>query len=365
MAELVIHIKRIKENITYLSDYFDAKNIEWSLVTKVFSGDQIFLKKLLTPDTIQKINSVGDSRLTSLRNLREVNPNMKTIYIKPPAQIYSEDIVKYADISLNTSLSTIKALNKAAKAQGKRHEIIIMIEMGELREGVNREEVIDFYKKVFNLSNIDVVGIGSNLGCMYGVEPTYDKLLQLYLYKELISARFNKELKLISGGTSITLPLIEKGFVPEGINHYRVGEAVFFGVSPLDNKPFKDLHTETFEFYANIIELEEKKLVPDGVINNANIGHTTEFNKENRSETSYKAILDFGLLDVDKSDIEVEEEGVSFVGITSDMIVINLGNNKTKSGEKRYSVGDKIKFKPSYMAVARLLNSKFIEKLYV
>lgn len=365
MAELVIHIERIKENIKYLSDYFESNDIEWSLVTKVFSGDKTFLKHLLTSDVIEKINSVGDSRLTSLRNLREVNPNLRTIYIKPPAEVYSHDVVKYADISLNSSFSTIKALNEAAKEEGKIHQIIIMIEMGELREGVNREEVINFYKKVFQMTHIEVVGIGSNLGCMYGVEPSYDKLLQLLLYKELISARFKKELKLISGGTSITLPLIEKASVPKGINHFRVGEAVFFGISPLDNKAFKNLNTETFEFYANIIELEEKKVVPDGVISEANIGQTSNFKEEGSVETSYKAILDFGMLDVDKADIEfIEEKGLSFVGITSDMIVIDVGNNKTESGQKKYRVGDKIKFKPSYMAVARLLNSKFIEKIY-
>ncbi|WP_407267596.1 hypothetical protein [Tenacibaculum maritimum] len=209
-----------------------------------------------------------------------------------------------------------------------------------------------------------MIGIGSNLGCMYGVEPSYDKLLQLSLYKELISAKFNKELKFISGGTSITLPLIENKVIPKDINHFRIGEAVFFGISPLQGTQFKDLNTNTFEFYANIIELKEKHIVPDGIISEANVGHTVGYDEDNITETSYKAILDFGLLDVDKNDIEVEDENISFVGITSDMLVIDVGTNKTKSGSIKYKVGDRIKFKPNYMAVARLLNSKFIDKSY-
>lgn len=253
MAELIIHSDKIKENIKYLSSYFDSHNIEWSLITKVFSGDKTFLKKILTKEVIENINSVGDSRLTSLRNLREVNPDLRTIYIKPPAEIYADDVVKYANISLNTSLSTIKALNESAKKRNLIHKIIIMIELGELREGVNREEIIEFYESVFNLTNIEVIGIGSNLGCMYGVEPTYDKLMQLSLYKELISAKFKRDLKFVSGGTSITLPLVENEIIPKDINHFRIGEAVFFGNSPLDGKPFKNLHSNTFEFYANII----------------------------------------------------------------------------------------------------------------
>ncbi|MFD1551109.1 alanine/ornithine racemase family PLP-dependent enzyme [Putridiphycobacter roseus] len=364
MAELIIHVNKIKDNIKSLSNFFAENGIKWSLVTKVFSGDKEFLKNVLTEEVIANISSVGDSRLTSLKNLKAVNPNIKTIYIKPPAKIYAADLVKYADISLNSSYSTILAINKAAEKANKIHQIIIMIELGELREGVQRADIMDFYQKVFNLSNIEVIGIGSNLGCMYGVEPTYDKLLQLSLYKELISARFSKELQLLSGGTSITLPLVENNVIPKDINHFRIGEAAFFGVSPYDNKQFKDLNIDTFEFSANIIELEEKKLIPDGIISDANIGHTAVYEQNDLGELSFKAILDFGMLDVDKNDIEPVDKSITFVGITSDMLVIDLGKNKTDNGKVKYKVGDKIQFTPNYMAVARLLNSKFIDKKY-
>lgn len=365
MAELIIQTQKIKDNITYLSEYFSEHNIHWSLITKVFSGDKEFLKNVLTDDVIEKIDAVGDSRLTSLKNLKEVNPKMRTIYIKPPAKIYADEVVKYADISLNSSFTTIKALNEAAKNAGKIHQIIIMIELGELREGVKKTDIMAFYEKVFEFSNIEVIGIGSNLGCMYGVEPSYDKLLQLALYKELISEKFNKNLKFISGGTSITLPLIENKTIPKEINHFRVGEAVFFGISPLDNKKFKGLNTDTFEFTANIIELEEKKIVPEGVISDANVGHTADYDVEDVDETTVKAILDFGMLDVDKKDIDAQDADIDFVGITSDMLVIDLGENLTKDGKQKYNIGDKIRFTPNYMAVARLLNSKFIDKRFV
>jgi|TARA_B110000879_G_scaffold80551_1_gene111826 predicted amino acid racemase len=364
MAELLISTKKIQNNIKYLSDYFQSNNIHWSLVTKVFSGDKEFLKHVLTDDIIKKIDSVGDSRLTSLKNLKEVNPGMRTIYIKPPAKMYADDIIKYADISLNSSFTTIIALNNSAKKLNKIHQIIIMVELGELREGIKRTELISFYEKVFKLSNIDIIGIGSNLGCMYGVEPSYDKLLQLSLYKELISAKFNKNLKYVSGGTSITLPLIENNSVPKDINHFRIGEAIFFGVSPLDNKQFKELSIDAFEFTANIIELEEKKIIPDGIISDGNIGHSADFDMQDITVTTTKAILDFGLLDVDQKDIEFIDESLQYVGITSDMLVIDIGKNKTKDGSQKYKIGDKIRFKPNYMAVARLLNSKFIDKKY-
>lgn len=365
MAELKIKIDDIKGNIKNLSGYFSKHDIQWSLITKVFSGDKEFLRQLLSPDVVKCLHSVGDSRLTSLKNLKEVNPEMRTIYIKPPAVVYAEDVVKYADVSLNSSLETIMALNTEAEKQKKIHQVIIMVELGELREGVDRDKIIHFYKKIFNLPHIEVIGLGSNLGCMYGVEPTFDKLLQLVLYKQLIECKYNVKLELISGGSSITLPLISQGNIPKDLNHFRIGEAAFFGTSPLENKQFLDLNTDAFSFHANIIELEKKGIVPDGVISEASIGHASEYSESDMKTITYKAILDFGLLDADFKELDCKDKEISFVGTTSDMTVYNLGDNKTKDGKRKYNVGDSICFRPSYMGVARLLNSKFIEKIFV
>ncbi len=367
MAELIIQIEKIKANIGKLNRYFEANNLAWSLITKVFSGDPEIMARLLTDELTSKIHSIGDSRLTSLKNIKAINPNLRTIYIKPPAAMYAEEVVAYADVSLNSSVATIEALNTAAAKAGKIHEVIIMIELGELREGILRDDILAFYETVFQLPNIRVTGIGSNLGCMYGVEPTYDKLLQLSLYKNLIALKFNKALKLLSGGTSITLPLHQQGKVPREINHFRIGESAFFGTSPLDGSHFLDLHTDTFRFRANIIELEEKELVPDGIIGDANIGHTRELNGQPQTGTTWKAILDFGLIDVDQANLVLDKgtSGIEFVGITSDMTVIDLGKNTQDGETPRYRVGDQIEFIPNYMGVVRLLNSKFIDKRFV
>ncbi|HNQ69159.1 MAG TPA: alanine racemase [Bacteroidales bacterium] len=365
MALLRINTNKVISNINQISSFMAQNNKEWSLITKVFSGDLSLLERILTPEVIKNLHSVGDSRLSSIKNLKKLNPEMITIYIKPPALVYVDEVVNYADISLNSSYKTIFELDKAAARQNKVHKIIIMIELGELREGVKRDELLKFYENVFNLNNIEVIGLGSNLGCMYGVEPTYDKLLQLCLYKELIQAKFNRNLPIISGGSSITLPLVGSNAVPTDMNHFRIGEAAFFGTSPLDNKQFMDLYTDAFIFEANIIELYEKELLPDGVISEANVGHTAKIEETDFNATTTKAILDFGLLDVDKGDIEPFDKNVNFVGITSDMMVVDLGDNIDSNGKKKYSVGGKLKFKPSYMGVARLLNSNFIDHEYV
>ncbi|OFY04724.1 MAG: hypothetical protein A2W93_04925 [Bacteroidetes bacterium GWF2_43_63] len=365
MAELNINIDRIAGNIISISNFLAKANITWSLVTKVLSGERELLEHILTRERMQGIHSFGDSRISSLRNIKDVCSEAITVYIKPPATAYAEDVVRYADISLNSSLRTIVKLNDFAKKMKRRHQVVIMVELGELREGVLRDNLVDFYNRVFNLDNIEVIGLGANLGCMYGVEPTYDKLLQLSLYKQVLELRFNRNLPILSGGSSITLPLVDAGKMPADINHLRIGEAAFFGTSPLNNELFRDLDGRTFEYYANIIELAEKDMVPDGIISDGNVGHTIEFDSARRGRKTIKAILDFGLIDVDLSSLKALDKTVKFVGITSDMTVVDVGSNRAKNGSKKYHVGDTILFKPDYMGVARLLNSRFTGKRIV
>lgn len=355
MATLKVDTKIIISNIKKLDKILKSKNIQWSLITKMAMGDKIILEKLLSDNCLKNLHSIGDARLSNLKTIKRINPNIETIYIKPPALKYAKQVVEYADISLNSSSSTIIELNKAAKSLGKIHKVIVMIELGELREGVLRDKVLSFYEKLFNLEHISIIGLGTNLGCMYGIEPTYDKLIQLSLYKMLLEMKFEKKIPLVSGGSSITLPVLSKKF-PKEINHFRVGETAFHGINLQDGRRFRNLSTDAFDFSGEIIELEKKENVPDGVIGEAGIGHAAEFD-ENNIKFSYKAIVDFGSIDAEVNDLTISDPTVKFVGTTSDMTVFDLGTNRNT-----YKVGDLLHFKPNYMATARLMNSKYITK---
>jgi ornithine racemase len=361
MATLTINTSRIKENISKLSSFLKEKNVEWSLVVKILGGNKLVLERLISDESIKQVHSIGDSRISNLRTIKEIKPDIVTMYIKPPAPILAKKIIQYADISLNSSFTTIEALNREAERVGKTHRIVIMIELGELREGILRDNVLSFYEKIFELKNINVEGLGTNLGCMYGVEPTYDKMVQLSLYRMLIEEKFKRKLNIVSAGSSITLPLIMKNRLPDGINHFRIGETAFLGVSIMDNKKFKNLSTNAFDFSAEILELEEKEMVPDGNLTDAGVGITAEdFQEKQETEInkkSYRAIVDFGEIDVEASNILPKDENIKFVGTTSDMTVYDIGDKKGK-----FSVGRQIHFKPNYMAVARLMNTKYVTK---
>ena len=353
MAFVTLDLKKLKLNFDYLNTLFKKNNIEWSIVAKLLSGNKEYLTELLKFD----INQISDSRVSNLKVIKSINPKIKTIYIKPPAKRSISSIVKYADVSMNTEIETIKLLSDEAKKQGKIHEIIIMIELGELREGVLGEDFIDFYENVFKLKNIEVIGIGTNLSCLYGVLPNHDKLIQLSLYEQLIEAKFNRQIPYVSGGSSVTIPLIFQNLLPKGINHFRVGESLFLGTDVYNNTKFKKMHSDVFMLYSEIIELIEKPVVPMGELGTNVEGESIEFDQTNIGETSNRAIIDLGLLDVETDHLELVDKSLKITGASSDMIVIDLDENK-----KKYKVGDLIEFKLDYMGTLRIMNSKYIEK---
>ncbi len=353
MASIVLDSKKLRANFNYLNKLFAKHDIKWSVVSKMLCGNRLFIRELIRLG----IKQVCDSRISNLRAVKTLAPEIETIYIKPPPKTQISAVVRYADISFNTEYETIRMLSKEATNQGKVHKIIIMIELGELREGVMRDDVMDFYAGVFESPSIEVVGIGTNLSCLYGVLPNHDKLIQLSLYKQLIEVKFNKKIPYVSGGSSVTIPLIDQKLLPTGINHFRVGETLYLGTDVYNNITYKKMHRDVFTLYAEIIELIEKPLVPMGEMGTNVDGQTFDFSDGEIGKTSYRAILDIGLLDVEESHIEPADPTQRFVGASSDMLVIDLGQNK-----KNYKVGDTLRFQLDYMGTLRIINSRYIEK---
>jgi ornithine racemase len=353
MAVIILDSKKLKANYDHLDKLFRRNNIQWSVVSKMLSGNRLFVKELIKLG----VKQICDSRVSNLRAIKGQDPDIETIYIKPPPKSQIQGVVRYADISFNTQLETIRLLSKEASNQGKIHKVIIMIELGELREGVMRDDVMDFYEKVFTLPSIQVIGVGTNLSCLYGVLPNHDKLIQLSLYKELIEAKFNKKIPYVSGGSSVTIPLIDQKLLPKGINHFRVGETLYLGTDVYNNITYKKMHRDVFTLFAEIIELIEKPVVPMGEMGTNLEGESFEFDEKEIGKTSWRAIIDLGLLDVEENHITPADTSMSFVGASSDMLVVDLGENPN-----RHKVGDKLEFHLDYMGALRVINSRYIDK---
>lgn len=248
-------------------------------------------------------------------------------------------------------------LSDEAVSQDTIHKVIIMIEMGDLREGVMRDDLINFYEKVFKLPGIRVVGLGTNLNCLHGVMPDGDKLIQLALYKQIIELRFKKSIPLVSGGTTVTIPLLLRDQLPKGVNHFRVGEALFFGKDLFTDGVIDGMSDQVMELYTQIIELSEKPLVPTGDFGANPQGKTAEVNKDDYGKTAYRAIVDIGVLDIQPDYLIPVNENITITDASSDMLILDVGSNP-----QNYKVGDMIRFKLKYMGALGLMSSDYIEK---
>ena len=151
---------------------------------------------------------IGDS---NLENLKKMQTNKKKLYLRISGLSELEDVINFSDVSLQSELKVIKELNQYAKRKELIHEIILMFDLGDLREGIYyTDDYLKIVKEILSLDNIRLLGIGVNLTCYGGVIPTVDVLERLKIIKEKIEEKFAYPLKIISGGNSSSLYLLDK-----------------------------------------------------------------------------------------------------------------------------------------------------------
>lgn len=356
MAQIILNRSKLKHNFEFLKKLLDENGVEWGVVSKLLCGNKMFIQELISLG----IKELHDSRISNLKTIKKLDPTVQTVYIKPPPRNTIKSLVKYADVSFNTDYQTLELISAEAVRQEKLHKAIIMVEMGDLREGVLGENLLDFYEKVFRLPNLEIIGLGTNLNCLYGVMPTHDKLVQLSLYRQILELHFKRKIRWISGGSSVTIPLLFKKQVPKGVNHFRVGETLFFGANLFTGKTIKGMKNDVITTHAEIIELQEKPIVPEGLLQENPSGESYEIDPKDYGKTSTRALLDIGLLEISPEFLIPIDRSIKIVGASSDILVVDLGGNP-----KRYKVGQNLKFRLKYMGALGLFNSNYVNKKIV
>ncbi|NLB33910.1 MAG: alanine/ornithine racemase family PLP-dependent enzyme, partial [Tissierellia bacterium] len=223
---LVIDLKKIKNNLDKITELVKGSNCSLMIVTKGYCADLEIYKILENSN----IDYLADSRI---QNLKEYEGTSKErVLLRLPMNSEVDEVVKHSDISLNSEMKTIRNLNEAALKQNKKHKILLMIDLGDLREGIffrNEEEIYTTVEEILQLKNIDLFGLGVNLTCYGAVIPKRDNLSVLVEIAEKIEHKYNIKLNMISGGNSSSVYLIDKKELPEGINKLRVDEASLLG----------------------------------------------------------------------------------------------------------------------------------------
>lgn len=345
---LDIDCGKIYHNAQFLINQLSLKNISVTPVTKAFLGHPVIAQVLVDAGATM----LADSRIENLQQMTESGISIPKMLIRTPMLSEVTAVIKYSDMSLNSEVEVIQRLSHVAEQQNCRHDIIVMVELGDLREGVMPNRVIDFIREIISLPNITLKGIGANLACRYGVSPDNQNMKVLSDLADGIEATFGIGLEIISGGNSASVNWALKTGLTR-VNNLRIGEAIFLGCEPLEYENIKGLHTDAISLTAEVIESKIKPTLPWG-----NRGLNAFGEKESvqdRGSVS-QAILSLGRQDICVSGLKVPD-GIKITSSTSDHLVI-------ESSQKPLLIGETVTFGLDYSALLSSMSSRYIYKYF-
>lgn len=347
--KIKIDLNKIKANCKIVVDQCEEKGISVTAIMKSFCARPEIAEALVESG----VKYLGDARLENLKRVSHIN--IEKILIRIPSKSAAKDVIKYSDISLNSELEVIKLLNQYAAEENKIHKIVLMVELGDLREGILEEDILDVVKEVQKLKNIKLFGIGVNLTCYGGVIPTPKNLGKLIEINEKIKMETGIELEMISGGNSSSYYLVQNGKLPIGINNLRMGETIVFGTESAYGERIKGTHNDVFTVEAEIIESKVKNSIPEGEIGFDAFGNKPVFEDLGKIK---RAILSIGRQDTEFSGMIPLDENIQCLGCSSDHFILNVTGTD-------YKIGDIVKFRLNYSALLKLMTSEYVNKEYI
>ncbi|HHW18344.1 MAG TPA: alanine/ornithine racemase family PLP-dependent enzyme [Firmicutes bacterium] len=301
--------------------------------------------------------AIGDSRIGNLRRLRESGYRGETILLRAPSPSSCHEAVVYADVSLNSDPATVRMLGEAALKMGKRHKVILMVDLGDLREGVLAEDAPCVAKEMADLPGIDLIGIGTNLACYGGVIPTREKMEALLRVKYEIERSIGRPLERVSGGNSANMLMVLSGQMPPGVTELRIGESILLGTEAVGRTPIPGCFQDAFVIKAEVIEVLKKPSKPFGEIGQDAFGNVPVFEDMG---IRTRAICAIGRQDIDPGSLFPLEKGVRILGASSDHLICDV-----EEAEPLPEPGSILEFRPGYGSLLRAFTSPFVEKVVI
>ena len=347
--KLIIHTDRLLHNMQTLVNAAHAQGVQLALVSKVVCAH---------PAVIDCINASGCDMLADSRieNLNRADTTLPKLLLRIGDPHEADAIVSASDVSLESERDTILALQAAAQRQNKRHKVILMIDLGDLREGVffrDWDAILSVAETVKSCQNLELFGTGTNLTCYGSVLPDEQNLGTLVAITERLRRELQLPIPLISGGNSTSLSLLLDGRLPKGINHLRLGESVMCGVIPGHYTKIPGCCQDVFELCATLVELKEKPSYPIGTLSRNAFGETVQYTDKG---PMLRGIAAIGRQDVRVDGITPTDPNMEILGASSDHLLLDLTNTNG------YRVGDTVTFGLDYGALLAASTSAYIKK---
>lgn len=353
-----VNLSHLKENVENIVNLCKERGIEIAGVTKGVTG-LVECAKMFEEGGCSMLAS---SRLEQIEDAIDYGIKLPNMLLRVPMISEIPEVVRLTDISLNSELSVLEALNEEAGLQSKVHEVILMADLGDLREGFwDKDEMLQVALDVENkMDNLVLAGVGTNLGCYGSVLATKDKLDELVEIAEKIEDLIGHKLKYISGGATSSLMRVIDGDIPERINLLRCGEGillardldVFYGY----NMDF--MHQDVYLLKAEIIEVKDKPTHPVGELAVDAFGKTPEYVDRGIRK---RALIGIGKVDYGSfEEIFPKLEGVEIIGASSDHTILDIEECKVN-----LKPGDILEFVINYASLVYLTNCKNVSIEYI
>ena len=343
---LEVDLGAVRHNARHLVDALAPRGIRVTAVTKAVMGWDRVASAMVDAGA----TGLGDSRIENLGSLRRSGFTTPLTLVRSPMLSQVDPVVTDADVSLNTEPQVLAALSAAAVSRQKVHAVVLMVELGDLREGVAAADVVTMARVVRNLPGLDLAGLGTNLACQSGVVPDQVKMDELSALVEQVEAACGLELATVSGGNSANLSWALTTDDPGRIDELRLGEAILLGLDPLDRRPLDGLRVDAFRVVAEVIEVKTKPIRPWGRLGQTAFGIAPP--GDPGAGTRRQALVALGRQDVDPDGL-TPPEGISVQGASSDHLVVDVDDHDVE-------VGDELAFRPDYSALLRAATSPFV-----
>lgn len=289
---------------------------------------------------------LGTSRLEQVERCRAAGVGGPWLLIRIPGLSELPDVVRLCETSLQSERVTLDALEEECVLQGKTHRVIVMADLGDLREGFwDKDEMVDVCVHVEReLPHVELAGVGVNLTCYGSTKPTPEKMQALLDIAARIETRIGRKLEIISGGATSSYTLVHWGTMPAGINHLRIGENILLGKDLQVNWGIQDmdyLRMDGFTLRAEVVEVREKPTYPIGEFAIDAFGRKPVYVDRGIRR---RAILALGRADVGELESLIPREaGLTVIGGSSDHCIVDV-----EDCPRRLEVGDIVEFSLCY-----------------
>ncbi|MES9957930.1 MAG: alanine/ornithine racemase family PLP-dependent enzyme [Sedimenticola sp.] len=350
---LTIDLEKIEHNARTIVRLCADHGIEVTGVTKVTCGSPQIARAMIRGG----VGSIADSRFENIRRLREAGIEVPLMLLRLPPLTGVSEAVAGAQLSLNSEAVVIRALSDAAMARGLVHDVMLMVDLGDLREGIWPDDLPAVVEEVIGCPGIRFVSLGTNLACFGGVVPTEETMNRLVTLADEIEVIFDIRFKWLSGINSSGLELIAAGRMPERINHARIGEAILLGRETTRRRPWPDTFQDAFQLHGEILELKRKPSVPLGERSEDAFGQTPSFEQRG---TVLRALVNIGREDADIDGLVCRNPGMRILGASSGYLVVDVTAAQRETG-----LGDELVFDLNYSALLAAMTSEYVKKRFV